>query len=336
MKSAINYILEISANFLEKIDEKLIENIGQNSTNIAGIKFLHATRLGSESFLKICRLFPDIRILDISSCTELKDQDFKNILELTTNLAELDISKNQINGLILPSSCSHLQKLNISYCRNLESLDFEENFDHSNLKYLNLHDLKKLDAAKIVAIIQKLPSLTSLDVGACNLEDSDLQSIILAAQNVKQLTISDLRITKLNLESARLEIVDLSECDALQTLSLNTTNLIKLDLSVCIAITELEVTSNLDQLTHLSLKNTQELPASEIIKLLKLTPNLEEIDITGSKESKSILDWIKESKHFTKILHVEDGNITHEIKKQMEEPSKMPTNSTVTGNVQKK
>ncbi len=417
------YILEISANFLEEIDEESIERIKEHSGNITGIKFCDASELKSENFLEICQLFPDIQILDVSLCTQLKGQDFKEIiknlnkltslnlsqnqmasltlspnfnnlyilnfsdcyslenfillegldlslleelnfrncssleataiikliglapnlkkldishchklrdeeikiiLELATNLTDLDISDNHIEHLILPKGFDNLQNFDITRCRKLENFDFEENCDYPRLKSLNLHGLQLLPAIKIVAIIKKLPSLTNLDIGACKLEDHNLKSILDEAKNLEQITASDLRITDLSLDNANLKVADLSECDQLQTLSLNTPNLTILNLGVCIAIKELRITSTLNALRTLDLHDTQELPANEVIKLLKLAPNIEKIDITGNLESESILKWIMESKHFTKTLEIKNGDKVQIIEKQAE-PLNTPT-----------
>jgi hypothetical protein len=96
-------------------------------------------------------------------------------------------------------------------------------------------------------------------------------------------------------------------------------------------ITELRITSNLDKLTKLYLSDTRQLPASEIIKLLESAPNLEEIDITDSKEPELILEWITKSKHFTKTLYVKNGSKVTEIKEptNIAEPSNKPAKSTI-------
>jgi hypothetical protein len=148
--------------------------------------------------------------LNIGSCKQLDDDAAREILSSTRSLTKLDISRSNITKIELTANLNNLEIFDISDCQKLKSLTTDVNFDLSRLNFLDLHGLRELPTDQIINLISKAPNLVELNIKGCdNLDDNQVKFILDTTKNLKKATISDLRITNLDLDNPTLEILDL-------------------------------------------------------------------------------------------------------------------------------
>ncbi|KAG0756384.1 hypothetical protein G6F24_011188 [Rhizopus arrhizus] len=206
----------------------------------------HALRVLSEH----C---PNVQVMIINGCRNLSAASITCFLQRAHQLRVLDVSGLDTvkNSTLAINSLSRLEKINLSWCRNItgQGLVPLVTSCSSSLRYLKIDGCPQLDDATMETFGRHMPNLTHLSLAACtSLTDTGLLSF---------LSIQKTKITHLNLSSCA-RLTDAT----LRHLSQYTPHLTHLELSGCVLMTDqgfCYLSSRVKSLVHLDLEDLQQI-----------------------------------------------------------------------------
>jgi hypothetical protein len=133
--------------------------------------------IGATSLNAVVKAAAVLKTLDLQDCYKLKAEDFM-FLENCINLREVALYHSSINGkglaVLIKAAGVNLQKLNLSFCRNLATEDFILLKDCLSLKEINL-SRSSIDGKGLSILIKTAGAdLRKLDLSSCqNLNAED-------------------------------------------------------------------------------------------------------------------------------------------------------------------
>ncbi|KAK1436895.1 hypothetical protein QVD17_02679 [Tagetes erecta] len=193
------------------------------------------------------RMFPTIihmenlKYLNIWSCPKI--HKFPKIQENLEGLLNLSIEDAGID--VLPSSvgecCTNLISLELSYFKNLKSIQFKFNALQS-LKQLKLKELIRPMKTRRQSFHQILLGLRKLDLYSCCFNDVEIPSSIIELSNLQELNLSSNDFSRLDFslsQFTQLKLLDMSRCEKLLELPELPSSLTILNASYCKSLTAL-------------------------------------------------------------------------------------------------
>lgn len=218
--------------------------------------------------IKICASLPQLQKLDISLCTELRDDDVKGIIAATNHLTHLDLSENKMTRVSLLPNLGNLTSLSLAKCYNLSTVELDSNLNLVFLAKLDLSESKSLEVVKIIELVKRSPNLANLSLASFQLDSKQLENILDSTAKLEILNISknhNLTTLKLSANLSEMETLDLSSCDNLSSLVFDPSTLL------------------FPRLHHLNLHKLKKLPAEQIIALVGKASNLSVLNIGSCK-----------------------------------------------------
>ncbi|CAH8326502.1 unnamed protein product [Eruca vesicaria subsp. sativa] len=170
---------------------------------------------------------PLLQHLNIRSCYKLQDADIRSVVTSCPQLESLDVSNCSCvsNETLreIAQACAGLRILNASDCPNIsfESVHFPM------LTVLKLHRCGFITSATVAWIANSL-ALEVLELDNCK----KLTSVTLHLSCLKSISLVNLcnRFTELNLQSTKLSSITISNCPALNSVTITSNALQRLDL----------------------------------------------------------------------------------------------------------
>jgi uncharacterized protein YjbI with pentapeptide repeats len=251
-----------------------------------------------------------LKTFETDGCFSLSEIDFDQdfTLQSPAQLERFSTKDCKELSIINLNNSTKLNYINCSNCFALKELYLDGT---NNLETLNLSACTSLEDTKLY-LPGNLNSLTNIDLSGCTGLREKIVDIIQLSANARIIDIGGCeRIT-----AADIEDMYLAGNDRLETLVLPqhlAQELTELDLSDCSSLIKLDFkpeSRNLsfDKLKTLNLAGTK-LSVDEIIKIVKLSPNIETLDLSGCKlndsDIRKILTAIPErGKEKLKILNL--------------------------------
>ncbi|CAO3701434.1 unnamed protein product [Rhizopus stolonifer] len=210
---------------------------------------------------------PQIEVLIIKDCRNLSSASIMDFMRNAHYLRVLNISGlDQIkNSMLEEKSLSKLEKIDLSWCRNITGQDLIPLVAScALLRYLKLSGCPHLDESTMQSLGQSLPQLEYLGLAACtSLTDDGLLAFVSGKQQLRHLCLSS---------CARLT-------DAtLRHLSQHTPRLTHLELAGCILMTDqgfCYLSSRLKNLVHVDLEDLQQITGITVRSMANHQPELE-------------------------------------------------------------
>jgi len=251
-----------------------------------------------QNVLKSFTTFPNLKYIQLSGCKLLNDADVQHLINTRTNQFQKTNTRDQLHTLSLSDSSQLVQPI-IKF-RILHSLDLS--------KCPNLKKLTNIDGC---------PNLLKLNLSYCtSLGDQAVSNILSSCPMLELLDLTACGGLKtLTLVSDSLKVVDLDMCPMLETVRISCDRLQALKISVCAKLKEFSFDGTLLKELDLSLlpmselkivaSSLQNLNLSGCSKLndsgLELTcPKLQSLDICGTDLNSKYFQRISDEKiHIT-------------------------------------
>ncbi|MGD9108510.1 MAG: AAA family ATPase [Gammaproteobacteria bacterium] len=309
--------LDVAVKRGTKLQEDCISILQFNDckNNLQKIEIEDGEPITTENIKTIFENYPNLEEFYFkSSIRDDKGSIFKNIaLNSPLQLKKLKIiSFKNAGGLaakdleIIFRFCSNLEKLDLSWCGNiinvLRELSNNSSLQLINLKKLNLSDIEELTDEAVEAIFKLCPNLEELNLSACFYIENAFKNLSQDLRNrLKKLKILNLYQT--NITTENLEVI-LKCCPNLEVLNIGECEEI---------VGEFEDLSENSRfrLTHLKELSLIDATMSKanIETILKISPNLEDLNAIGSKKLLSVFRNLKNTQFQLKklkILNLED------------------------------
>jgi hypothetical protein len=218
--------------------------------------------------------------LIIKDCRGLSTASISYFLQHAKQLRVLDVSGLDTvkSSTLLTTNLDKLEKLNMSWCRNITGPGILAVVQSSSvtLSYLKLNGCSQLDDSIMNKLGLYLPHITHFSLAACtSLTDTGL----LAFLQSHALTASQSRLTHLNLSSC----ARLSD-SSLRHLAQYTKQLTHLELAGCVLMTDQGFTylaPRLQNLVHLDLEDLQHITGTTIQSIANHQPRLRRLCLSN-------------------------------------------------------
>lgn len=252
---------------------------------------------------------PNLQVLNIKDCRGLSSASLNFLLQHAANLKILDISGLDIVkfSTVINASCSKLERLEMSWCRNVTgsgilALAMKSS---STLTYLKINGCLQLDEEIMALLGAHLPNLSHFSLAACtNLTDLALLSFLKSSSTNK--------ITHLNLSSC----LRLSDATLLN-LAIYTQHLKHLELTGCVLMTDqgfCHLFARVQTFVHLDLEDIHQITTTTVRSIANHQPHLQTLCLSSCTQlSDEDITCLVNSCHQLQHLELDNCTITDQV-----------------------
>ncbi|GAA5799012.1 hypothetical protein HPULCUR_004421 [Helicostylum pulchrum] len=249
--------------------EHILKLVKCSSHFLKTANFRGCIQLTGHSLRVLAENCPNTQALIIKDCRGLSASSIGYCLQKLNQLKVLDVSGlDTIKfSTLLGLSLAKLQKLNMSWCRNITGPGIVSMITTcSNIQYLKLNGCPQLDHITMASLGSCLPHLSHLSLAACtSLVDTALLSFLKSHSHNK--------LTHLNLSSCA-RLTDAS----LRNLAIYSNILSHLELAGCVLLTDQGfnfLSPRLRTLVYLDLEDVHQITGATVKSIAKHQPHLE-------------------------------------------------------------
>lgn len=261
-------LIKCSSRFLKTANFRY-EKKKINTFNLLTNKNRGCIQLTGHGLRTLSEYCPNLQVLIIKDCRGLSAASIAHFLQRANELRVLDVSglDTMKTSSILSTSLNKLEKLNMSWCRNMTGPGILTMITASciSLRYLKLNGCSQLDDTIMSSLGTYLPNLSHLCLAACtSLKDSGLLSFLK--------NHSSLNLTHLNLSSCA-RLTD----GSLRNIAIYSTKISHLELAGCVLMTDQGfsfLSPRLRSLVHLDLEDLQQITDITVKSIANNQPNL--------------------------------------------------------------
>ncbi|KAL9542940.1 hypothetical protein MBANPS3_008361 [Mucor bainieri] len=256
---------------------------------------------------------PNLEVLNIKDCRGVSSASLSYFLQHAANLKVLNVSGLDTvkSSTLAHAVCSKLQRLEMSWCRNITGSGILALVRPSSrtLCYLKINGCPQLDDDTMALLGSSLPNLTHLSMAACtNLTDTALLSYLKSSTSPS----SKHKLTHLNLSSCS-RLTDAT----LLNLALYTQHMQHLELAGCALMTDqgfCHLFARVQTFVHLDLEDVHQITTATSRSIANHQPHLQRLCLSSCTQiSDDDVVYLVNNCHQLQHLELDNCTITDHV-----------------------